>query len=399
MLQYVPRFRGKTFLLSIDAAVVESDKLETILLDLALLQNLRVRLVVCFGVQDKIDAHSPIDEEQLTQIRAHTGLLSQKLLAGFRRVGLKAALVNGVEALPLGKLNGIDQLYKGRISEVDSEAFSELIERDHIPLFTPLAIGPNGQFFALEQNRMAAALATKLNVQKWISLGSEFLFSDEVRRQLSTSQAKELAQTSSHFAANWLQHGARACENGVSRVHYLHGLTDGVLLDELFSNEGVGHMIHADEYGTIRMLKIDDISRLQELLRQDIEDTLLLPRKRSEIEAQLEDFFVLEIDGNLVGCIALHQHEENTAEIACLHVRASHENQGHGRRLVAHALEHAKQQNQTRVIALTTAAPSFFRDSLGWEEVDFSFLPPLRKQTLLQSKRNSWVFSKQITTN
>ena len=44
----------------------------------------------------------------------------------------------------------------------------------------------------------------------------------------------------------------RACHAGVPRVHVINGTLDEGLLGEVFSNHGLGTLIHANEYENIR---------------------------------------------------------------------------------------------------------------------------------------------------
>ena len=47
----------------------------------------------------------------------------------------------------------------------------------------------------------------------------------------------------------------------------------------------------------------------------------LVRRTRADIIAHLEDYWVLEIDRNLVGCVAVHLYPEaSKRELACLYV-------------------------------------------------------------------------------
>lgn len=405
MLRYVPRFRGRIFVLSLDGGVLLSPMLETVLLDFALLHSLSVRLVICYGIekplrelaakrgivlQDSL-GDGVTDEAGLDLALEVAGRCGQRLLGSLRQVGLPAALSNAIEALPLGKIGGVDLQHTGRADEVDVTALRALLERDQVVVLPPLGIDPRGRMLRINADRVAEEAAIALGAAKWIVLGAGELFPDGIRRQLSIEQAKALATDVGEPVAGRLRRGARACEGGVSRAHFLNGLEEGALLAELFSNEGVGHMVHADEYGLLRPLQAGEEGVLEGMLRLSVEDQLILGRNAADIEARLEDFAVLEIDGNLVGCVALHERGDGVGELACLHVRPSHEHQGYGRRLVEHALHRARSLGLTRVVALTTGARDYFQ-ALGWREIDAAALPPARRADWERSRRNSWVF-------
>src|SRR4026209_2046870 len=54
MLQYIPRFREKVFVVAIDGAIVTDENFGNILLDVALLRSLNIRVVVVHGASAQI---------------------------------------------------------------------------------------------------------------------------------------------------------------------------------------------------------------------------------------------------------------------------------------------------------------------------------------------------------
>jgi amino-acid N-acetyltransferase len=121
----------------------------------------------------------------------------------------------------------------------------------------------------------------------------------------------------------------------VPRVHIVNGREDEALLAEVFSNEGIGTLIYANEYKQIRPTRKKDIRAIQQLTRKAVEAEELIRRTRAEMERNLGDYYIFEIDRNPVACVALHVYaEQQQGELAILYVDPSHENQGIGRELV-----------------------------------------------------------------
>ena len=54
ILQYIPQFREKTFILSVDGAIVTSENFTNILLDVAVLRSLNIRVVLVHGASAQI---------------------------------------------------------------------------------------------------------------------------------------------------------------------------------------------------------------------------------------------------------------------------------------------------------------------------------------------------------
>lgn len=207
--------------------------------------------------------------------------------------------------------------------------------------------------------------------------------------------ATVLAKADNLVGAPLLAGAAQACESGIPRVHVLDGRVQGVLADELFSNEGVGTMVHADAYEEIRELREDDVPELLAMIGRSVRAAHLIPRTYEEIVNLATDFLVLSVDENVVGCVAVHPYG-TSAEIACLYVKQSHEKLGYGATLVQAAEDLAISRRIGRVFALTNRAAGFFTKTLGYELVGVEELPEERRQRLAESGRESMVVEKTL---
>ena len=56
ILQYIPRFSEKTFIISVDGAIVTDENFANILLDIAVLRSLNIRVVLVHGAAAQIKA-------------------------------------------------------------------------------------------------------------------------------------------------------------------------------------------------------------------------------------------------------------------------------------------------------------------------------------------------------
>ena len=59
ILHYIPRFREKTFILSMDGAIVTNENFPNLLLDVAVLRSLNIRVVIVHGASAQIQALAP----------------------------------------------------------------------------------------------------------------------------------------------------------------------------------------------------------------------------------------------------------------------------------------------------------------------------------------------------
>src|SRR3977135_4022205 len=164
-------------------------------------------------------------------------------------------------------------------------------------------------------------------------------------------------------------HAAAACKEGVQRVHIINGRVDEGLLAEVFSNEGIGTLIYANEYEQIRPAKKKDIRAIQLLTKKAVEAEELVRRTRADIEKNLADYYIFEIDKNPVACVALHVYPaQQRGELASLFVDPSPEHQGSGRKLIQFTENKGREIGLTEVITLSTQAFTYFQSKGGFVE-------------------------------
>lgn len=116
-----------------------------------------------------------------------------------------------------------------------------------------------------------------------------------------------------------------------------------------------------------------DVPELQKLINTFAERSEMLPRALNSIYESIRDFQVMEINGKIVGCCALHVTWGDLAEIRSLAVSEDVQGNGYGRNLVQACLEDAKDMGIPKIFALTYV-PEFF-EKLGFVRVDKSTLP------------------------
>ena len=113
--------------------------------------------------------------------------------------------------------------------------------------------------------------------------------------------------------------------------------------------------------------------------------------------SQIEDYWVLEIDRNLIGCVALHVYpDEQKAELACLYVAKNSEGQGYGKKLMSFVEQLAAEKGARQMFALSTQAFNYFQQKGGFTEATPDLLPPERRKKYDTSGRNSKVLAKPL---
>ncbi|MFT3991556.1 MAG: GNAT family N-acetyltransferase [Luteolibacter sp.] len=240
--------------------------------------------------------------------------------------------------------------------------------------------------------------ALGIGVSKVIALLEEaILINGAPAHAIRAADAEALCGRSDGSGSELLRAAAVACQRGVPRVHVLNGRRQGVLVEELFSNEGVGTMVHADSYRMIRPLREEDIPELLGMIGRSVRRTNLVARTYEDIQSKLHDYHVMTIDDNVVGCVALHEYpEESCAEIACLYVKQLHEGRGYGIDLVRHAEMIGRERGIPKVFALTNRAADFFSKRLGYAAAALADIPAKRRARFEASGRDSLVFTQRL---
>jgi len=87
---------------------------------------------------------------------------------------------------------------------------------------------------------------------------------------------------------------------------------------------------------------LPDAKHIHDLIPAYSGDGTLLPRTLAEIRENVRDFVVLETEGRIIGCGALHLYGTHLAEIRSITVGPWAQGQGGGGRLVKALLVEAK---------------------------------------------------------
>ena len=395
ILHYVPQFRNKLFVIKIDGSVVHSDNFSNVVLDLAVLNSLKINFII---VHDSLNREcKPTSEEQLELGLNESSKLTNILMRELTAVGLKVATVNAVIARGKGVIEGVDYPHDGKVEKIDEPSLSALLDKGIVPIVPSIGFDTLGSNFILDSDSLAFSVGLSMGSSKVIMLVEPKILNQTDKNEYSVTEATKLAESediSGSRLSEILLTAANSFSKAIDRVHILNGFSDYAILAELFSNEGVGIMIHRDPYGLIRSADEGDVSEVISIIQSAILEDELLPRSLSELNSIIKDFYVLEIDGNVVGTVAIHIIDD-LAELACLFVKKSHEGVGYGKRLVSHAVETAKKKGMSKIFALSTQAAGFF-EKMKWEKSDALILPDQRRKKLMESGRNSKVFFSQL---
>ncbi len=411
--------------MSFGGEAVAADGFPNVIHDFAILNGLGVRLVLVHGIRPQIDARLNsrgvearyfkglriTDKVALECVKEAAGtvrveieaLLSQGLanspMAGAR---IRVASGNFVVAKPVGVRDGVDFQHTGEVRRIDVDGIRGALDRGDIVLLSAIGYSPTGEVFNLNAEQVATAAAIALRADKLLLLTEQDCVSSSdgnLIRQLTTGEAEALlkdegALTSKEVVPH-LKAAITACREGVQRAHLIDRHIDGAVLLELFTRDGIGTLISQTPFETMRPAKVQDVTGVLDLIAPLEQAGVLVPRSRERLETDIDDFVVIERDGLIIGCAALHVfRKERMGELACLALHNDYRGEKRGERLLEYLEAKARSLHLDRLFALTTQTSHWFRER-GFEPASPDDLPEPRR-TSYNPQRASKVLIKPL---
>jgi amino-acid N-acetyltransferase len=426
---HIHAYHGKTFVVAIAGELIAAGKLNSFAQDLAIFHAMGIKLVLVHGFRPQVN-------EQLRskghEARYHNGLRitdavaldSAQEAAGQLRFEIEAAFSQGLPntpmanaivrvvsgnfltARPVGIVDGVDFIHSGVVRKVDSAAIRSAIDSGAMVLLSPFGFSPTGEAFNLTMEDVATATAIALQADKLLFLtevpGIHEDLNDAdsaIDTELALAEAERLLAllprpNMPSDPAFYLQHCVRACRGGVERSHILPFATDGALLMEVFTHDGIGTMVVDEKLESLREATADDIGGVLQLIEPFEQDGTLVKRSRTEIERDIGHYTVIEHDGVIFGCAALYPYPESrTAEMAALTISPNVQGQGDGERILKRIEQRAKSQGLDSIFVLTTRTMHWFIKR-GFAPADPDWLPEARKRKYNWDRRSQVLVKK-----
>ncbi|MGR9115244.1 MAG: amino-acid N-acetyltransferase [Gammaproteobacteria bacterium] len=422
---YIHAHRNRTFVISFGGEAVLDAGFAHHVHDFALLNSLGIRLVLVHGIRPQIDARlhklnstprfhnnlritDPLAlqcvKEAAGLVRVETEALLSMGLANSPMAGAKIRVVSGnyVTAKPIGVIDGIDLGHTGEVRRIDSQAIHRQLDQGNVVLISPIGYSPSGEVFNLSAEQVATEVAIALKAEKLILLTEQSCThpgSGLKIQQMTTTEADSLLQqnpTIPNLISRPLQAAIHGCHAGIDRVHLVNRNQDGALLLELFSRDGTGTLISSTPYEEMRQANLNDIAGILELITPLEKQGKLVKRSREKLEMEISDYIIIERDGLIIGCTALHaiEQEPDAGMIACLAVHPDYQKAARASRLLEHIYLKARQQGMKKLFVLSTQTAYWFLER-GFTPVDVNRLPKALL-TAYNPQRNSKILYKPV---
>jgi acetylglutamate kinase len=276
---YIRLFKGKTFVLKVGGAAVETEPaIRRLLEQVEILHHVGIRVVLVHGGGSEssaltrslgaaprfVEGRRVTDETDLAvAAMVLNGSVNTRILAVCRALGLPAVGLSGVDAgliqarrRPPVRVGTemVDYGYVGDIVAVLPNVLEKLLDAGLIPIVSPLSAADDGTLLNINADTVASALAVGLQAEKLMLLtGAPGIMEnpDDPGSLVSYTDLSGLRRLQEQGClVKGMLPKASAIESallgGVRRVHILSAEQPDSLLAEVFTNQGVGTLVVAD---------------------------------------------------------------------------------------------------------------------------------------------------------
>lgn len=277
-LPYIQQFHGRTIVIKLGGhAMVDPVVLENAIKDAVLLHYVGIRVVLVHGggpeISEKMkqmgkesvfvgglrvtDAETLEIAQMVLVGKINKGIVSLIAKCGAKGVGLSGSDGNLIIAKKMelqkvdvgGIQKEVDLGHVGEIAWIDPTILNTLLDKDYIPVVSPIAIDKYGGSLNINADTAAGDIAIALKAYKLVNMTDVDGVMDKGRikvfRKLTVREANNL-QKSGAIGEGMIpkvQSVIKAVENGVSYSHIINGNIEHNLILELFTRDGVGTMI------------------------------------------------------------------------------------------------------------------------------------------------------------
>ena len=273
-LPYIKQWVGKVVVVKYGGNAMLNEELKkAVMEDIVLLNTIGVHVVLVHGGGPEINSmlervgkeskfvnglrYTDAETMEIVQM-VLTGKLNKDIVGILLQEGGKAVGLSGVDSglLRAKKIDkdGQDLGFVGDVTEVHPEIVESLLDQGFIPVISTVALGEMGDMnrYNINADTAAAKIAVALKAEKFVQLTNVpgVLRNVEDPDSLIKRIAREAVP--SMIATGVISAGMipkiecclTALKGGVPRTHIIDGRVPHSLLIEMFSDRGIGTMIH-----------------------------------------------------------------------------------------------------------------------------------------------------------
>lgn len=283
-LPYIQRFNRKIIVVKYGGSAMANPELQkNVIKDVTLLKLVGFKPIIVHGGGKEIskwvnkvgkeaefvNGLRVTDAETMEIAEMVLNKVNKSLVSMVQELGVNAVGVSGKDGglLKVDKKysDGMDIGYVGEVKEVNTKILFDMLDKDFLPIVCPIGMDDNYDSYNINADDAACAIAKAIGADKLVFLtdveGLYRDFSDKSTfiSRITSSQAEELINSGTLGGGMLpkLSNCTSAIKEGVSRVHILDGRVPHCLLLEIFTKNGIGTAIVADDDNLITGTKRD----------------------------------------------------------------------------------------------------------------------------------------------
>ena len=273
-LPYIQRFNRKIIVVKYGGSAMADEELQkNVIKDVTLLKLVGFKPIIVHGggkeiskwvnkvgkEAEFINGLRVTDAETMEIAEMVLNKVNKRLVTMVQELGVKAVGVTGKDG---GLLNvekkdsdGKDIGFVGDVKNVDAKILYDLLDQDFLPIVAPIGLDDNYDTYNINADDAACAIAKAVGADKLVFLTDiEGLYKDindksSFISRITASDADGLISSGIIGGGMLpkLNNCTSAIKNGVHRVHILDGRVPHCLLLEIFTKDGIGTAIVADD--------------------------------------------------------------------------------------------------------------------------------------------------------
>jgi len=274
-LPYIKTFSGKTFVIKYGGSIMSNERAKKAFIEDIVLMNLvGIRSVIVhgggpsisrmlekLGIQNQfIDGLRVTSEEAIEVVEmVLSGSVNKEIASDLCKHGISAIGISGRDASliraqkkPMIKDGKeVDLGYVGDVVQVNSSFLTELIQKNRVPVISPIGMDLEGNVYNINADYVAAAVSSAIKAEKLILLTDVQGIYRDVEDPDSLLSLIRLNEIDGYIKDQVITGGmlpkieccVQAIKNGTQGVHLIDGRREHSLLLEIFTHQGIGTMI------------------------------------------------------------------------------------------------------------------------------------------------------------
>lgn len=271
-LPYLQRYSGQTVVIKYGGNAMTDETLKrSFAQNIVMMKQVGINPIVVHGGGPQIAQmlnRLSIESEFIDGMRVTTektmevvemvlgGLVNKDIVSLLNQVGGRAIGLTGkdaglISAKPM-QLPGqpVDSLgYVGEVTSIDTDVVHKLIANDLIPVIAPIGTDANGASYNINADLVASSIAIALNAYRLLLLTNTPGILDRQNNLLTGLTPTDIAGLINDGTLHGgmlpkVQCALDAVANGVSSVMIIDGRVEHAVLLELFTDQGLGTLIH-----------------------------------------------------------------------------------------------------------------------------------------------------------